>query len=93
MQLCVMNRKSLQAWNTKGVEGVHRFLARTYRLVTGDLTDSEPSREQLRLLHQTIKKVLLFLNFCASETEEIKHLSHETYERALRPVTTLSSHS
>lgn len=46
-----------QAWNTKGVEGVHRFLARAYRLVVGDLSDEEPSKDQLRLLHSTIKKV------------------------------------
>lgn len=46
-------------WSTKGVEGVHRFLARVYRLVTegGGLTEEEPTRDQLRLLHQTIKKV------------------------------------
>ena len=40
------------------MEGVHRFLARAYRLVTGDsLTDAPPSRDQLRLLHATIKRV------------------------------------
>jgi leucyl-tRNA synthetase len=51
--------RPLQVWSTKGVEGVHRFLARVYRLVTegGGLTDEQPSRDQLRLLHQTIKKV------------------------------------
>ena len=47
-----------QVWSTKSVEGVHRFLARAYRLVTGgNLTDAEPSRDQLRLLHTTIKRV------------------------------------
>lgn len=47
-----------QTWSTKGVEGVHRFLARVYRLVTEQpLTDAEPDADQLRLLHQTIKKV------------------------------------
>jgi leucyl-tRNA synthetase len=45
-------------WSTKGVEGVHRFLARVYRLVTEQpLSEEEPSKDQLRLLHQTIKKV------------------------------------
>lgn len=45
-------------WSTKGVEGVHRFLARVYRLVTEQpLTDAQPDGDQLRLLHQTIKKV------------------------------------
>ncbi len=48
----------LQVWSTKGVEGVHRFLARVYRLVTElPLTDEPPSQDQLRQLHQAIKKV------------------------------------
>lgn len=39
------------------MEGVHRFLARVWRLFEGGVVDEEPSKEQLRLLHQTIKKV------------------------------------
>lgn len=36
---------------------MHRFLARVYRLVSEQpLTDAEPSTDQLRLLHQCIKK-------------------------------------
>ena len=46
-----------QPWSAKGVEGVHRFLARAYRLVTGGLSDQPPDGEQLRLVHATIKKV------------------------------------
>ena len=47
-------------WSTKSVEGVHRFLARSYRLVTsGNVTDAQPSKDQLRLLHATIKRVCL----------------------------------
>ena len=52
-------------WNTRSVDGVHRFLARSYRLLldedTGALaetvTDAEPSREHLRALHAAIEKV------------------------------------
>ena len=51
---------ALQVWSTKGVEGVHRFLARVYRLVTElPLVDDAPTADQLRLLHQCIKKVCL----------------------------------
>lgn len=74
--------RETKIWNSKGVEGVHRFLARVYRLVkfggtpatqeeaenlTGleHLTNDEPSTEQLRLLHATIKKV-------TEETEEMR---------------------
>ena len=46
-----------QVWSTNGVEGVHRFLARAWRLFEGGLSDELPSREQLRLLHSTIKRV------------------------------------
>ena len=69
--------RETKVWNTKGVEGVHRFLARVYRLIAGDpaaaaatapqtgLTDDPPTKEQLRLLHLTIKKV-------TEETEEMR---------------------
>lgn len=70
--------RETKVWNTKGVEGVHRFLARVYRLIVGagvavadggptppSLTDVDPTKEQLRLLHATIKKV-------TEETEEMR---------------------
>ena len=49
-------------WNTRSVDGVHRFLARAYRLVVDReggvvVTDIEPTRDQLRVLHQTIQRV------------------------------------
>jgi hypothetical protein len=44
-------------WSTRGVEGVHRFLARVWRAFEGGVSDDEPTRDQLRLLHATIKKV------------------------------------
>jgi leucyl-tRNA synthetase len=61
-------------WSTDDVEGVHRFLNRAWRLLvdgdSGDLivADEEPEREQLRALHQTIKKV----------TQDIEHLDFNT---------------
>ncbi|MFH1616062.1 MAG: leucine--tRNA ligase [Planctomycetota bacterium] len=52
-------------WNMQGVEGVHRFLQKAWRMVvdeeTGRLSSAirqvEPDEQTLRLLHQTIKKV------------------------------------
>ena len=44
-------------WNTNGVEGVHRFLARAWRLFADGVTEAAPERDQLRLLHLTIKRV------------------------------------
>ncbi|MFP4229241.1 MAG: leucine--tRNA ligase [Salinivenus sp.] len=61
-------------WSTSDVEGVHRFLNRVWRLVvdenSGDVTvrDTDPSREQLRTLHETIQQV----------TEDIETLSFNT---------------
>ncbi|KAG6383828.1 hypothetical protein SASPL_156403 [Salvia splendens] len=56
-------------WSTSGIDGVHRFLARVWRLVVGSPSldgkynvgtvdlDGEPSLEQLRCLHRCISKV------------------------------------
>ncbi|MAQ95328.1 MAG: leucine--tRNA ligase [Rhodothermaceae bacterium] len=52
-------------WNTRSVDGVHRFLARAYRLIldpdtgtkSATVLDAEPTREQQRVLHATIQKV------------------------------------
>ena len=57
--------EATKPWNMQGVEGVHRFLQRAWRMVideeTGrlhqEVTDSQEVDEAtLRLLHQTIKK-------------------------------------
>ncbi len=56
-------------WSMTGVEGVHRFLARVWRLFMEEnqagewvpspriSRDASPTREQLKVLHQTIRKV------------------------------------
>lgn len=58
-----------KTWSTSGIDGVHRFLARVWRLVVGSPSvdgkfkdgtvglDGEPSLEQLRYLHRCINKV------------------------------------
>ncbi|MDD5728281.1 MAG: class I tRNA ligase family protein [Victivallales bacterium] len=50
--------EAVKPWNTKGVEGVFRFLKRAWRLVLeSELTDDALNEEQLRVLHATVKKV------------------------------------
>ncbi len=44
-------------WNTSGVMGLHRFLKRVWAQAERPLSDEEPSRSQLGILHKTIKKV------------------------------------
>src|SRR5262249_4023128 len=59
--------EATKPWSMQGVEGVHRFLSRVWRLLIDDraeemkLADTvqadESDAETLRKLHQTIKKV------------------------------------
>ena len=48
-------------WDTKGIEGVHRFLKKFWRLYVGDngqlrVTDTPASPAELKILHQTIRR-------------------------------------
>jgi leucyl-tRNA synthetase len=57
--------EAVKPWSMQGVEGVHRFLQRLWRLIidedTGELSEKvkniEADEDTLRLLHQTIRKV------------------------------------
>jgi leucyl-tRNA synthetase len=48
-------------WDTKGIEGVHRFLKKLWRLFYNDsglsLSDEKASPEELKVLHKAIKKI------------------------------------
>lgn len=57
--------EQVKPWSMRGVEGVYRFLKRTWRVfikddshdLNEDIIDVEPSKSQLKVLHETIKKV------------------------------------
>ena len=50
--------EATKPWNTTGVEGVHRFLKRAYRIITQTpISNQEPSRDLMRTIHATLKKV------------------------------------
>ncbi len=59
--------EQVKPWSMKGVEGVYRFLGRVWRTIVDDraeevvrnpaVCDAEPSEEQLKMLHRTIKTV------------------------------------
>jgi leucyl-tRNA synthetase len=59
-------------WNTAGITGVHGFLKKLWRLYFDEnglqVIKTEPSRESLKTLHKTIKKVV----------EDIEHFSFNT---------------
>ena len=48
-------------WNTAGITGVHSFLKKLWKLYFDDsglkVNDAEPSKDSLKTLHKTIKKV------------------------------------
>ncbi len=49
-------------WDTKGIEGVHRFIKKLWRLFYDDIkglivTNDTPTAAELKVLHKTIKKI------------------------------------
>lgn len=70
--------EQVKPWQMAGVEGVYRFLARAWRMVTDEraehpalnaaVLDAKPTNEQLKTLHKTVKAV----------TEDIEKLSFNT---------------
>ncbi|MGK0289318.1 MAG: leucyl-tRNA synthetase [bacterium] len=51
-------------WSTKGLDGIYRFLSRSWRLLFDDedqvspkVIDQAPSEKELKVIHETIKKV------------------------------------
>ncbi|MEK3788289.1 leucine--tRNA ligase [Paenibacillus sp. FSL K6-1230] len=67
--------EATKPWNEKGVEGIHRFLSRVWRLFITDagelndkITDEIGSDEFRRTWHKTVKKV----------TEDMEHLRFNT---------------
>ncbi len=49
-------------WDTKGIEGVHRFLKKMWRLYADEqkgwiVNEETPTNDELRILHKTIKKI------------------------------------
>jgi leucyl-tRNA synthetase len=67
--------ESSKPWNTRGVEGITRFIDRAWRLFVDEgggpsalIADDAPSADDLRVLHQTIRKV----------TEDVEALKFNT---------------
>lgn len=73
--------EQVKPWSTKGVEGVNRFLNRAWRLLIDEETgkpsskvvDQNAEKEQLKVLHEAIKKV----------SEDIENLRFNTAISAL----------
>jgi len=86
--------EATKPWSMRGVEGVHRFLNRVWRLAIDDrletmklldaIQDVEPDKETLRILHETIKRVTNDLDTMSFNTaisammELTNHLTKQT---------------
>ncbi len=65
--------EQFKPWNTNGIDGVFKFLRRFWNLFHNatdqfEVSDAAPSKEELKVLHKTIKKV----------KEDIEHYSFNT---------------
>jgi leucyl-tRNA synthetase len=78
-------------WDTKGIEGVHRFLKKFWRLYADEqkgfvVTDEAPNEAELRTLHKTLKKI----------SEDIERFSFNTsvsqFMICVNELTTLNCH-
>lgn len=91
-------------WDTKGIEGVYRFIKKLWRLYHDesnnfDISDEKASKEELKVLHKTIKKVnddierfsfntaVSTFMICVNELSELKCNKREILE----PLTILIS--
>ena len=84
-------------WNTAGISGVHSFLKKLWRLFYDDkkwiVDDSSPSKEMLKIIHSTIKKVthdiesfsfntcISSFMICVNELQNLKCRSREVLEK------------
>ena len=86
-------------WDTKGIEGVHRFLKKLWRLFFGEnglqVTDEKATPEELKVLHKTIKKIeedterfsfntcVSAFMVCVNELTDLKCTKREVLEQLL----------
>jgi leucyl-tRNA synthetase len=94
--------EQMKPWSMKGVEGVHRFLARVWRLamketqdgsweLAPELSDTPPTAVQLRTLHASIRKVGEDIEAMAFNTaiSQLMVCTNEFVHAAPRPVAAL----
>ena len=95
-------------WDTKGIEGVHRFLKKLWRLFTGEnglqLSNDKATPEELKVLHKTIKKIeedterfsfntaVSAFMVCVNELTDLKCTKREVLEPLLILLTPYAPH-
>jgi leucyl-tRNA synthetase len=90
-------------WDTKGIEGVHRFLKKLWRLFETTITGTS-TPEELKVLHKTIKKIeddterfsfntaVSTFMICVNELTDIKCNKKEILEQLLILLTPYAPH-
>jgi leucyl-tRNA synthetase len=79
-------------WDTKGIEGVHRFVKKLWRLFFDEqkgsvITQQDPTAAELKVLHKTIKKI-------ADDTERFSfNTAVSTFMIAVNELSDLQCHS
>jgi leucyl-tRNA synthetase len=95
-------------WDTKGIEGVHRFLKKLWRLYVADsgslIKEEKASPEELKVLHKTIKKIeedterfsfntcISAFMVCVNELTDLKCNKREVLEAVLILLTPYAPH-
>ena len=98
--------EAMKPWNTKGIEGIARFLRRVWSLATDEsrMTAETEDDKKLRVLHQTIKKVtedyeaLAFntaiaqMMICVKELSQGESVAKHSVETLVKLVAPLAPH-
>ena len=98
--------EAMKPWNTKGIEGIARFLRRVWSLATDEsrMTAENEDDKKLRVLHQTIKKVtedyeaLAFntaiaqMMICVKELSQGESVAKHSVETLVKLVAPLAPH-
>lgn len=95
-------------WDTNGIDGVHKFLRKLWRLFhNGEelaLLDQAPTKEELKVIHKTIKKIqddierfsfntsVSAFMICVNELSNLKCHNREILEKLLVLLTPFAPH-
>ena len=98
--------EAMKPWNTKGIEGIARFLRRVWSLATDEsrMTAENEDDKKLRVLHQTIKKVtedyealgfntaIAQMMICVKELSQGESVAKHSVETLVKLVAPLAPH-
>ena len=98
--------EAMKPWNTKGIEGIARFLRRVWSLATDEsrMTAETEDDKKLRVLHQTIKKVtedyealgfntaIAQMMICVKELSQGESVAKHSVETLVKLVAPLAPH-